>query len=108
MIMCLLAISVPSALCADATVPNIEDIMVSVSRMDADQIKTYCGSYDPATFVKQIKSADIINTYKNRVSVDNLGNINIEYHWLETGCCFQIYIVKKDEKYQMSRLWLCR
>lgn len=58
--------------------------------------------------VGMIRRSGMATNYPGRCTINTNGTGNLNYHYLEARCNFQIDVVKSNETWIIKRIWFCR
>ncbi len=85
-----------------------------VTRAEKGDAAYFAPKMDPnyrgkeTNLVAMIQRSGMATNYLGRCTVNTNGTGNLNYHYLERGCNFQIDLVKTNETWTIRRIWFCR
>jgi len=89
----------------------ITQIVTRAEKGDAAYFAPYMDKNDTGQetyLVAMIQRSGMATNYMSRCTVNTNGTGNLNYHYLERGCHFQIDLAKTNETWTIKRIWFCR
>ena len=85
-----------------------------VTRAEKGDAAYFAPNMDPnylgkeTNLVAMIQRSGMATNYAGRCTINTNGTGNLNYHYLERGCNFQIDLVKTNGTWTLKRIWFCR